>query len=360
MIMLSISTIIISINQTGFSIQGGCKMPTMATKTTIDQAISIYLDNIALARSENTHRSYGNAMKAFVSLLNDRRLPTDKMIVGELPEDAIAWFAVALKDYAPATEQMYLTAVAGFFEFLAAEKLSEPNLSRMRLLIRQRSRKPGQRLPQFPRNDIESVIKYAIKLASIPVAKENDHLINLRDRAFLLTLSDTGLRVHEACKLRRGDVDWNEGKAVIIGKGDRQAIVRFSRRSLSALKDYLSARSKIDGSSGRPLPSLPLFARHDRGAGKKIKPMTTTTGRNIVSQRVAESIGESAIGTITPHSFRHYFVTTVLRGSGGNLKLAQELARHRNITVTQRYAHLSDDELDKSYWEIFENQDIPG
>jgi site-specific recombinase XerC len=45
----------------------------------------------------------------------------------------------------------------------------------------------------------------------------------------------------------------------------------------------------------------------------------------------------------------------VLRGSG-NLKLAQELARHKNIAVTQRYAHLSDDELDKGYWNIFEER----
>ena len=88
--------------------------------------------------------------------------------------------------------------------------------------------------------------------------------------------------------------------------------------------------------------------------GKKIKPITTTTGRNIVAQRVTEALGAEAVGTITPHSFRHYFVTTVLVGSGGNLKLAQELARHRNIAVTQRYAHLSADELDQGYWEIFE------
>jgi integrase/recombinase XerC len=29
--------------------------------------------------------------------------------------------------------------------------------------------------------------------------------------------------VHEACKMRRGDLDWNEGKAMLIGKGDKQA-----------------------------------------------------------------------------------------------------------------------------------------
>jgi integrase len=68
-----------------------------------------------------------------------------------------------------------------------------------------------------------------------------------------------------------------------------------------------------------------------------------------------EISANNAEGRITPHSFRHYFVTTVLKGSGGNLKLAQELARHQNIQVTQRYAHLSDDELDKGYMNIFEN-----
>ena len=44
----------------------------------------------------------------------------------------------------------------------------------------------------------------------------------------MLTLADTGLRVHEACKLQRGQVDWNEGRAVIVGKGNKQAVVRFS------------------------------------------------------------------------------------------------------------------------------------
>jgi integrase len=68
---------------------------------------------------------------------------------------------------------------------------------------------------------------------------------------------------------------------------------------------------------------------------------------------VRSILGDQAAGRITPHSFRHYFVTTVLRGSG-NLKLAQALARHRNIQVTQRYAHLTDDELDRGFHDVFE------
>jgi site-specific recombinase XerD len=179
-----------------------------------------------------------------------------------------------------------------------------------------------------------------------------ERLRNLRDRAFLLALADTGLRVHEACELRRGDIDWNEGRAIIIGKGDREAMIRFSNRSLDALKYYLNTRAELDGRSKKPLATLPVFARHDKGAGKTIKPFTTTTGRNIVNLRVNEALGPEYVGLITPHSLRHYFVTIVLQASG-NLKLAQKLARHQNIAVTQRYAHLSDDELDRGYHEIF-------
>ena len=329
-------------------------MNTNLRPTTISNACDEYLTSIQLARSENTARTYRNAMNAFCDVLSDHGYSPIEAITTDLPEDAVSWFTLSLKQYAPSTERLYLTAVTGYFEFLDAERMAAPNLSRLRRIIHQRARKPGQRLPQFPREYIEELIIYATNLASLPTDKDIDYLRNLRDRAFLLVLADTGLRVHEACGMQRGDMDWNEGKAIITGKGDRQAVVRFSGRSINALRDYLGARTKIDGTSGKPLASLPLFARHDRGAGNKIKPITTTTGRNIVSQRVKEALGDNFTERITPHSFRHYFVTTVLRASGGNLKVAQELARHRNIAVTQRYAHLSDDDLDHAYYEMFD------
>src|SRR5690606_6827118 len=132
--------------------------------------------------------------------------------------------------------------------------------------------------------------------------------------------------------------------------------VRFSTRAMRAIRSYLQARGSLDGASGRQLGSLPVFARHDKGAGsKQVKAITPSTGRNIIAQHVAAALGPEAAGTITPHSFRHYFVTTVLRGTG-NLKMAQELARHKNIQVTQRYAHLSDDELDRGFYEVFETE----
>jgi integrase/recombinase XerC len=322
---------------------------------TISQAISAYLDSVQLARSQNTARTYRNALTVFQRVLEEYWLDPETSPAEKLTEDAITWLATYLKNFSAPTERLYLTAVSGFYEYVAAERLSEINLPRLRLLIRQRARRPGIRLPQFPAEDIQRVLDFVNNITEQVFEDEKDKLRALRDRAFLLTLADTGLRVHEACALRRGDVDWNEGRAVIIGKGDKQAVVRFSSRSIRALRDYLSARSRLDGASNRPLTALPLFARHDKGAGKKVKPVSTATGRNIVKERVGQALGEEAVGTITPHSFRHYFVTTVLRASG-NLKLAQELARHSNIQVTQRYAHLSDDELDKGYYEIFEGR----
>ena len=313
----------------------------------------ITLKSVKMARSPNTSRTYANAMHLLLDVLKENRVDPKVSPVSKITEDAVVWMAIALKDFSPASEQLYLTATSGFFKFLAAEKLAEINLPRMDLLRQQRARRAGQRLPQFPRDEIEKVLLFVNNITN---GLSDDHGLRLRamrDRAFLLTLADTGLRVHEACNLRRGDIDWNEGRAVIIGKGNKQAVVRFSTRSLDALKDYLNVRAVVDGASGRPLPSLPLFARHDKGAGKRVKPITTTTGRNIVSERVCQALGDGAEGRITPHSFRHYFVTTVLRASG-NLKLAQELARHASIQVTQRYAHLSNDELDKGYHDIFE------
>jgi site-specific recombinase XerD len=320
---------------------------------TIQQTIDNFLRLISDSRSANTTRSYATALSLFTTTLQSEDIDSQTAYITCLTEEHMTAFISALREYAPSTEQMYLVAASRFYQYIAAENLTSVNLQRIQMLIQTRARKAGKRLPQFPQQDIEKVIQYAQTLPAAPVENPKEHLRNCRDSAFILTLADTGIRVHEACSLRRGDIDWLEHKAIIIGKGDQEAILRFSLRAIRAIKNYLSLRAELDGISGKSLQSLPIFARHDKGAGKKIKPITTTTGRKIISQRVQEALGEKAIGTITPHSFRHYFVTTVLLSSGGNLKLAQSLARHKNIQVTQRYAHLSDDELDRTYHEIF-------
>ena len=331
------------------------------TPLTISNVMNEYLRMVERARSKNTMLAYKSALQVFREVLNKKSLNPDITPIEKLTEDLFSKLVDHLNVYAPTTEQLYLQAVKGFYLYVDSEKLIDVSQSRLTVLIRQRSRRPGIRLPQFPADDIETLLDRVRNVENLLLPTNNEEdatnikLRAYRDRAFLLTLADTGFRVHEVCNLRRGDIDWNDQRAIIIGKGNKQAVVRFTSRSLLTIKDYLSYRAALDGKSGKQLSSLPLFARHDKGAGKKVKSMTPTTGRNIVKERVAQFLGKEEVGKITPHSFRHYFVTSVLRGSG-NLRYAQELARHKNIQVTQRYTHLSNDELDKAYYNIFEKK----
>src|SRR5262245_31894335 len=116
--------------------------------TTVKEAIEKYLSNIRAARSEHTARTYANALSVFSRVLIERWKDPETTPTANLNEDGIAWLASYLKTFSAATEQLYLTAVAGFYEFIAAERMADINLPRMRLLIRQRSRRPGVRLPQ--------------------------------------------------------------------------------------------------------------------------------------------------------------------------------------------------------------------
>ena len=359
--MLSIIILIESIDKLEKIHIINCMADTSVNSPTISDVMNQYLRMVERARSKHTMLAYKNALQAFSEVLEKKSLKPDITPIEKLTEEPFAKFVDYLNAYATSTEQLYLQAVKGFYLYVDSEKLIDVNQSRLTVLIRQRARRPGTRFPQFPMEDIKVLLDKVQDVENLitPTADKNEalnaKLRAYRDRAFLITLGDTGFRVHEACNLRRGDVDWNEGRAIIVGKGNKQAVVRFTSRSLQAIKDYLSQRATLDGNSGKQLSSLPLFARHDKGAGKKIKPMTPTTGRNIVKERVEQFLGKEMVGKITPHSFRHYFVTSALRGTG-NLRIAQELARHKNIQVTQNYTHLSDDELDKAYYEVFEKK----
>jgi site-specific recombinase XerD len=327
----------------------------MSEQISLNECLAAYLKTVEMSRSARTAKIYATALQAYFSLLSAQGADLEAAGPEALDLEALKAFIDFLsREYSPATERLYLVAVRGFYEFLEAEEFLNLNQARLHAVIRRRARRRTQKLPQFPQAEIETLLEFAEGLALVPVEDETERLICLRDRAFLITLADTGLRVHEACKMTRGELNWQEGKALVLGKGGHEALVRFSSRALRALRAYLEARRRVDGADSRPLSALPLFARHDRAAGKKVRPISTVTGRNIVRQRGQQALGEQAEGLITPHTLRHYFVTTVLRGTG-NLRLAQELARHRSITSTQIYAHLASDELDQGYYDVFES-----
>ncbi len=288
-----------------------------------------------LQRSPRTIATYRNALEQFIQIVGEQ---------AELNTETYIRFLKAIQDKSPATQLVYRTAVKRFYAFARAGNWIE-----LKEATEHYSRRQGKRIVHFDREAIEKIITNCEQMRPIAEADPLTNLTLLRDRAFVLTLADTGLRISEACALRRGDLDWNERRAIIIGKGDKQAVVRFSQRAIEALRWYLQARDQHYPPSRSPLAAQPLFARHDIRASKRLRPITPGAMWKAIKGRMAEA--GVAPHLVRIHDFRHYFVTITYIAKG-NLKLSQELARHESISTTSRYAHFGG-ELDAAYDEIF-------
>jgi site-specific recombinase XerD len=288
-----------------------------------------------LDRSPKTIFAYRHALAQFVKTVGED---------AELNTETYVKFLISLRHKSPSTQRVYRTAVRKFYAFCKAGNWAE-----IEEATNHYTRKPGKRIVTFNREAVEKVIAYCESMNAAGDTSFSAKLEALRDRAFVLTLVDTGLRISEACSLKRGDIDWLEQRAIIIGKGDKQAVVRFSNRSTQALKAYLHARSPVEPNSRIPLASQPLFARHDIRASKKIRPISPGGMWKAIKDRMTEAGVDRHLVRI--HDFRHYFVTMTYLAKG-NLKLSQELARHESISTTNRYAHFGG-EADAAYDEIF-------
>lgn len=304
---------------------------TSPSPVSASAVIPQFLDDIRRIRSENTAKTYDQALRRF------------RKIIGKNDELSEENFIKFLKrtgsGYKSSSHSTYRVAVSRLYQYHA------PGIPVKLLIERHGKRRQKRFIPYTDETEeaLEKLIGYASDLRG--------DFPSLRDRAFILTLPDTGLRISEACSLTRGSLDFQRKRALIQGKGDKPGIVRFSDRALSAIRDYLSARAELDGKSGKPLASLPLFARHDPGAGKKVKPIRSGGMWLALTKRMKEAgIDE---GAVTPHKFRHYFVTHILRSTNGNLAQAAHLARHEDTNTTKKYDHLSESELDRTYEEIF-------
>jgi Site-specific recombinase XerD len=291
----------------------------------MQSAIDHFLDT--LDRSPKTIRAYRYGLRRFVEIVGES---------APLDIDTYEKFLKAIIKFSPSTKQIWRSAVLGLYSFCKAGNWIE-----LKEISKHYTRKQGKRIVNFNRAELEKVIAYCETL--------HGDLLALRDRAFVLTLVDTGLRISEACALKRGDIDWQEQRAVIIGKGDKQAVIRFSDRSIRALKEYLALRASVDPNSRMSLSSQPLFARHDISASKKIKAVGTGGMWETIKERMTEAGIDKRLVRI--HDFRHYFVTMIYLAAG-DLKLSQELARHESIVTTNRYAHFGG-EADKAYDQIF-------
>jgi integrase/recombinase XerC len=308
---------------------------------TIDAAVKRFLEDIAVAKATATVTTYGSALRRFAEYLDTQK--PKPVGLDDLTEDHPVGFArwVSNGGRAPRTTvQLYTTGVMRFYAFLVRER-HRPDLQLETIQLRLaalRGKRPA-RLPKVPADDaMERMIAAARK---VPPGKTiTQERIRLRNIALLETLKGSGVRVSESVSLRRGDLDREQQRAVVTGKGDKQRLVFFTDEAWKAIWEYLEARG--DGATARGAGSAPLFARHDRGAGGKTLPLTTKSVREIVWE-LAQAAELEELG-ITPHRFRAWFATHLVAETG-DLAAVQDLLGHESADTTRVYTKVASQRL---------------
>ena len=157
---------------------------------------------------------------------------------------------------------------------------------------------------------------------------------DIRDRALILLLLRTGMRIGEALGLRLNDLDMRDRK-VHLFQGEKNSmgrVVYLSDDVLWALKLWLRRRD--------PNKEFVFY-------GHGNKPICYSTGRSRFVKYVQKAGLEQKGYTV--HCLRHTFASELLN-AGMRLECLQQLLGHQDIEVTRRYARLTDRTREEEYF----------
>lgn len=276
-------------------------------------------------KSQNTQKSYASGLRALIeTTLPDENVLSEsdyqQMTVLELAErmeplnGRIDRWTHGLSDLRPTTYNARLAAARHLLKWLGHRWPDH--------LVRART---GKRLPRtLNRREMTMVLDAS--------AKSEDPVASI----VVTMMLDTGLRVSEVCNLDRNDIDLEDGSARVYGgKGDKDRLVLFTRRTLDRIHAWIpirDARVRDDD-----------FAFLLNSAGRRLQP------RGV--QRLMDSLAQDAglpKGKLTPHVLRHNFATGLLE-RGADLVTIQRLLGHSSIATTRVYLEISDQTLREVY-----------
>lgn len=217
-----------------------------------------------------------------------------------------------------------IASLRGLFRFLVEEGYIQSDPS-----ARLKSGRRGRTLPKpLAENDIVRLID------SIGSATP----VDLRDRALLELLYDTGARVSEVVGISMGDLDFDEGLILLTGKGSKQRLVPMGAMLMKSLRDYLNigGRSSLLGEK----KSMALFLNSRGGT-------LSRQGIDLVIDKRALATGIDR-SRISAHVFRHSCATHML-SRGADIRVVQELLGHASISTTQLYTAVALTSLKREY-----------
>ncbi len=250
----------------------------------------VLLDYLRLRRSLGYELAEaGRLLPGFVAYLDAHGARTVTI------ESALAWAQQAQTDPATSVWPRRMTAVRGFARYLAGidADTEVPPLGLM-------PHRPRWRLPFiYSPTEVDTVIDQARQSIVSPLrAATYATLIGL--------LAASGMRIGEAIKLDRGDVDWAQDVLLIReSKFGKSRLVPLAASSMAALQVYAGLRDEL-----APRPDGPSFFLSL--ARKRLL-------YAVVSQTYRQLVDDSGVGAGAPrpprlHDLRHTFAVRTLLG----------------------------------------------
>jgi len=210
-----------------------------------------------------------------------------------------------------------ISVLRSFYGFLVREKYRDDNPAAL-LEVPKHS---------VPLPEVMSIEEIEAFFEAIPL----DTLYGVRDRTLFELIYSCGLRISEAAELKIGSIHMTERLLRVHGKGGRQRLVPIGEEAVHWLQIYIhQVRPHLLKSSrmeDRVFVSM-------RGGG---------LSRKSIWKRFKEICSRADIEAKV-HTLRHSFATHLLQG-GADLRSVQELLGHADISTTQIYTHVENEQL---------------
>ncbi|MBI4368620.1 MAG: tyrosine-type recombinase/integrase [Elusimicrobia bacterium] len=300
------------------------------------RSIEVYLAHLRTRRglAFNTQESYRLDLHDFADYARDHQVES----VADLNRQLLRAYLAREREElsrAAATLARRISSLRGWIKYLSREpqwRLA----SAVSLLGFGRRLKRSRTLPRALSTDQMSAL-LALAKKKTDDARGRGRLAAMRDWAALEILYSSGLRISELLSLLPGAVHWDAGSLRIFGKGARERLVPIGGQALTALREYLTERSR----------QWPHLSRKGDGvifSNKQGRPLS----RVLMESRL-RLLGRAALGTrVTPHQLRHSFATHLLL-AGLDLRHLQEMLGHKSLEATQIYTALTPSNLKKVY-----------
>ncbi len=155
--------------------------------------------------------------------------------------------------------------------------------------------------------------------------------LGIRDRALFELIYSSGLRISEISSLLMANMHIEDRLLWVRGKGDKERMVPFGDEAVRCMTRYLEeVRPALV--KGKNVPWVFVTRRGGyfsrKGIWKRFHELEEQCGLNA-----------------KVHTLRHSFATHLLAG-GADLRSVQELLGHADLSTTQIYTHITDDELE--------------